>query len=596
MVSPGSAASGTAPSLPAPQTATHEVLHLVARQVALIPLPVFLSAMLIGALAWPSHPASWILAWLALVGSVLLLRWLYLRHPPRPGQPLGAPTCRATLLSGLNGGTHALSLLFFPGLGDLERAVLSMLLAGLSSAAVGSTAGHHRIYPAYAIQVMGGLALAWALSPSATAPGWLGGAMAVLIALYLMVLLSLARDNHQTLRRAVSLRRREFQLNEDLRRALAAAEHANAAKTRFLASASHDLRQPLHTLTLFAAALDMDQLSPRSQDIVAHMNTAIKALGGQLSGLLDLSRLDAGIVQPQARTVRLSPLLRQLETDYAPVAASKGLQLRLDCDDALGAHTDETHLGRIVRNLLDNALKYCDAGTVWLRAGWQAAPGEGPDTPAHAVITVQDTGRGIPAQYQQAVFEEFFQLDNPERDRGKGLGLGLSIVQRLCQLLDIGLMLRSEPGVGTCITLVLPPPHGALPALGPATAPAPAMPTCHMLVIDDESDVRAAMRTLLGSLGCRVSLAAHTDEAVRLACGDPPDIVLADLRLRGEESGIKAIRKLRQQQPGLPAVLISGDTAPDRLKEAGAEGLILLHKPVSVDTLLNAVQRALEAD
>ncbi|MFY9476143.1 MAG: ATP-binding protein [Aquabacterium sp.] len=193
-----------------------------------------------------------------------------------------------------------------------------------------------------------------------------------------------------------------------------------------------------------------------------------------------------------------------------------------------------------------------------------------------ALITIKDTGRGIPPEQQGRVFEEFFQLDNPERDRGKGLGLGLSIVQRLSQLLGIALRLQSEPGVGTGVTLLLPPHQGPPPDMSEPEPVPPTMPSCHVLVIDDEADVRTAMEALLTSMGCRETL--------------------ADLRLRGEQSGIKAIRKLRQQQPGLPALLISGDTAPERLRKARAEGLILLHKPVAVETLLTAIQQTLESD
>jgi signal transduction histidine kinase/CheY-like chemotaxis protein len=584
-------APGAQPLQAPPRPVAHEVLGLVARHVTRIPFPVFLAALLIAMMALRTHALPVVAAWLGLTTGVLVLRWVFLRRPPPSHAPHRNAMRCAILLSGLNGVAHASSMLFFPGMGDLERAVLTMLLTGLSSAAVSSTAGHPGIYRAYAMPVMLALATAWGFTPEPAGPdakGWLGPSMGVLLVMYLAILLSLARDNHQALHSAVDMRRREYLLNEELRQALAQAEQANAAKTRFLASASHDLRQPLHTLSLFSASLNTGELSPRGQAIVNHMNSALKALGEQLSGLLDLSRLDAGIVESRLRTTALAPLLTQMQQACAPVAAAKGLRLVLECDDdLLAAHTDAAHLNRIVRNLLDNALKYCDAGTVWIRAGWRGG---------RALITIKDTGRGIPPEHQGRVFEEFFQLDNPERDRGKGLGLGLSIVQRLSQLLGIALRLQSEPGVGTEVTLLLPPPQGPLPDMSEPEPVPPTMPSCHMLVIDDEANVRTAMEALLTSMGCRVTLAACTDEAMRLAALDPPDVVLADLRLRGDQSGIKAIRKLRQQQPGLPALLISGDTAPERLREARAEGLILLHKPVAVETLLTAIQQTLEGD
>lgn len=253
-------AAATAPLSP-PRSAEHEVLSLVARQVGLIPWPVFLSAVLIVSIAMRSHPGWLVIGWLLMVTGVLVLRWRFLRRPPGKDDALKPALRKAIALSGLNGITHVLCVLFFPHMTELERAVLTMLLAGLSSGAVGSTSGHPVIYSAYAVPVMGGLALGWAVVPSNAQQGWLGTSMSVLIVLYLLVLMSLARGNYRALQHAVGLRQRAFQLNRELRNALEAAEHANVARTRFLASASHDLRQPLHTLALFSASLKSENLS-----------------------------------------------------------------------------------------------------------------------------------------------------------------------------------------------------------------------------------------------------------------------------------------------------------------------------------------------
>jgi CheY-like chemotaxis protein len=409
--------------------------------------------------------------------------------------------------------------------------------------------------------------------------------MSFLCLAFLGVQNGLARDNYRALVESVEMRNQQSRLNEQLRAALAQAEDANAAKTRFLASASHDLRQPLHTLTLFCAALMTHPLDESARRILTHMDGALGALRSQLTALLDMSKLDAGIVSVHPRACDIGPMLRRLCDANREEAHAKGLQLSCDIDGPLIVHTDPLHLERIVGNLLDNAVKHCDAGHVWLRA---RAQGD------RVQLIVQDTGRGIAPQNQAKVFEEFYQVDNPERNRTRGLGLGLSIVQRLSRLLALPLALHSELGVGTTVTLSLTPAQAseAEPAQEPLDSAA--MPLCHMLVLDDEAGVRVAMKTLLESLGCRVTLAASTDEAMRLASQDPPDVVLADFRLRGDESGIKAIRKLRQQQPDLPAMLISGDTAQDRLIEAEQAGLRMLHKPVSVDVLLKAVMDTLE--
>jgi len=580
--------SGTAPShpaAPAPLNAEVEVLELIARQVNKVPWAVGLSALYVLAMAWNHVPQWALLTWTLAVIGMQAVRWRVLRTLPTSALPHARRMQVAVLLSGLNGLAQGSAVLFFYGMTDLQRAVVSILLAGITAGAVGTTNGLPRIFKAFALPVMLGLSLAWALTPHHGASLLIDGAMAFLCLAFLAVQNGLARDNHRALVESVDMRNQQMRLNEQLRSALAQAEEANAAKTRFLASASHDLRQPLHTLTLFCAALMTHSLDESGRRILTHMDAALSALRSQLTALLDMSKLDAGIVTVQARPCDIGPMLRRLCDAKREEAHTKGLQLTCAVDGALVVHTDPLHLERIVGNLLDNAIKYCDAGHVWLlarRDGQQAH------------LSVKDTGRGIAEKDLGKVFEEFYQVDNPERDRTRGLGLGLSIVQRLGRLLALPVTLESELGVGTTVSLALPLAQACDAVPHEDAAESAAIPLCHMLVLDDEAGVRVAMKTLLESLGCRVTLAACTDEAMRLASLDPPDVVLADFRLRGEESGIKAIRKLRQQQPDLPAMLISGDTAQDRLLEAQQAGLRLLHKPVSVDVLLKAVMDTLE--
>jgi len=569
----------------APLDADVEVLELIARQVDKVPWAVGLSALFVLAMAWHQVPQWALLAWTTAVIGMQVIRWSVLRGLPSSPRPHAQRMQIAVLLSGLNGLAQGSAVLFFYGMTDLQRAVVSILLAGITAGAVGTTNGHPRIFKAFALPVMLGLALAWAITPHHSASLLVDGAMSFLCLAFLAVQNGLARDNYRALVESVNMRNEQIRLNEQLRSALEQAEEANAAKTRFLASASHDLRQPLHTLTLFCAALMTHSLDESARRILTHMDAALSALRSQLTALLDMSKLDAGIVSVHARPCDIGPMLRRLCDAKREEAHTKGLQLTCALEGAMVVHTDPLHLERIVGNLLDNAIKYCDAGQVWLlarRVGEQLH------------LTVKDTGRGIAEKDLGKVFEEFYQVDNPERDRTRGLGLGLSIVQRLGRLLSMPVTLESEFGVGTTVSLALS--LAQVSEAEPIEEPveSAAIPLCHMLVLDDEAGVRVAMKTLLESLGCRVTLAACTDEAMRLASLDPPDVVLADFRLRGEESGIKAIRKLRQQQPDLPAMLISGDTAQDRLLEARQAGLRMLHKPVSVDVLLKAVMDTLE--
>jgi signal transduction histidine kinase/CheY-like chemotaxis protein len=572
------------------KSAEQEVIDLFALQMTTVPWIVLLSMLTLAVMASAHYPLWMTGGWMTLVTVVLLIRWHYL-HKPSVEMPMEGQIRRAIWLSGLNGVTHALSTIFFPALSELERSVMTTMLAGMSTAAVATTGGHPPIYVAYALPVLGAVSFNWLLASNNGKTLWLNAAMAFLTFCYLLVLMKMARSNYQTLQKSVALRQRETALNKDLAQALATAEQANAAKTRFLAAASHDLRQPLHTLTLFSAALQAQPLDGRSGEIVFHMNTTIRSLGDQLSGLLDLSKLDAHIVHPEIVDVALHPLLQRLHQQYAQAAQLKSIAIHLTCAHHLCVRSDAVHLTRIIHNLLDNALKYCDGGHVWINAQESM---HGPDTPGHVSISVCDTGRGIAPEHQRQVFEEFFQLQNPERDRSKGLGLGLSIVQRLCELLNIELTMHSELGVGTQFELRLAKGHARVKVEHvPATALRPGI--C-ILVIDDEAEIRLSMNMLMSSLGAEMMLASNIEEALHLSTIKRPDIVLADLRLRGEETGIKAIRALRELHPDLPAVLVSGDTAADRLQEAQAEGLILLHKPVPLELLSQAIEHVLSAE
>ena len=323
-----------------------------------------------------------------------------------------------------------------------------------------------------------------------------------------------------------------------MRQALAQAESAMAAKTRFLASASHDLRQPMHTLSLFGSALARRTLDADSAGIVTQMNLALQSLSSQMDALLDISKLDAQVVPVNNQVFALQPWLARLQREFMPAAQRKQLLLRLDCPAEACVESDPVLLERVVRNLGDNAVKYTRSGQITLGAALQ----EG-----RVAIWVQDTGIGIAAEEQEKVFEEFYQLGNPERDREQGLGLGLAIVKRLAMLMGLPIEMVSELGRGTRFTLLIP--QAAPVGLSPEPEPVPSLTDIaglRILVLDDEEGVREGMATLLGSLGCMPLLASNIDGALA-AAGSGIDLVLSDLRLRGAEDGIEAIRRLRLQ-------------------------------------------------
>lgn len=564
-------------------TLQHELLRMLAGQARRVPLPVFLAAAMIAGIAHGRVDSAVIAGWLALVAVMLAVRWQLLgRLPEMDSLPERQRLRIAIALSAINGSIHGLSVGFFPFLTEFERALQSMLFVALAAGSVATTAGYRPVLLAYLLPTLGPLAVMWALSPGIPQPGWIERSTAGLLVVFIALLDALGRDAFRLFRESFAIRLQQVELNRQLQIALERAEAANRAKTRFLASASHDLRQPIQTLTLFAAALTMRPLDAPSREIAEHMNTALQALASQLTALLDISKLDAGVIRVNPARLNLRAVAERLCREFEPAARAKGLALRLSCPAQCWVQTDALLFDRVLRNVLDNAVKYTDAGQVRVQV---RADGE------HYSVAIVDSGRGIPEQEQARVFEEFYQLDNPERDRTKGLGLGLAIVQRLAQLLQIRVDMESATGRGTTFRLALPRAEEAPVAPEGSPAEQADLPELHVLVVDDEAGIRLGMKTLLEGMGCRTTLADSTSEAVAAAQAERPDIVLSDMRLRGSENGIETVRALRRLYPGLPAILISGDIAPDRLREAEQAGIALLHKPVPVETLKREIAK-----
>lgn len=570
-------------SASAAKSVEEELLVMLAMEGKKLPIPVFLIAAMIAALASYRLTAFAWVPWLVLVAALLVLRWVGLGRLPGMSHLAAQQRLRiAVLLSGLNGVVHGLSLGFFPYLPEFERAILSMLLVGMCAGAVATTAGYKPVFLAYLLPIIVPLSLLWAFSPGVADPGWIEISVALLVAMMGVVLTTLATDAFKLFRESFEIRLQQVALNAQLQSALDEAEAANNAKTRFLASASHDLRQPIHALSLFSAALAMRPLDERSRDIAQHMDTALQSLASQLDALLDVSKLDAGVVEVNNTPLSLKNLLERVYEEFVQDARDKGLDSVFKCSRDAYINTDQILFMRIIRNLLGNAIKYTDSGQVSLVVT--------PESGAH-VVTVRDTGHGIAEEEQTHIFEEFYQVDNPQRDRTKGLGLGLAIVKRLVHLLQIDMQMRSSAGNGTAFALTVPAVE-QMESNGQGTLPvAVSFDDLHVLVVDDEAEVAVGMQTLLEGMGCEVATADCTRHAVAAARQQKPDIILVDFRLRGKDNGITTVRTIQFLYPNIPAILISGDTAPDRLREAEEACIELLHKPVPVDVLKQAITR-----
>ncbi|MEO6564733.1 MAG: ATP-binding protein [Casimicrobiaceae bacterium] len=368
-----------------------------------------------------------------------------------------------------------------------------------------------------------------------------------------------------------------------------AAETANRGKTRFLAAASHDLRQPLHALGLFAARLTDRIRDPEDAALVQRIATAVASLDVLFSSLLDISKLEAGVVTAEQRAVSLDPLLMRMAQDFAPEALERGLKFAV-VHTSRTVRSDPVLLERILRNLVANAMRYTTRGGVVI--GVRPRSGR-------IAIDVWDSGPGIPPSELDRVFEEFYQSGSSGGDKTKGMGLGLTIVRRLSLLLGHEVKVASRVGHGSVFRVLL---DEAIPDVAPSpesVSPQATDPLTgrRVLVIDDEEPVREATRQTLLDWGCIPVVAADADDAVSAMAGLPePDILLVDFRLSRQQDGIDAIRRLRALLGvEVPAIIISGESTADELARIREAGFLLLHKPVSPAKLRASLSHLLAA-
>lgn len=388
------------------------------------------------------------------------------------------------------------------------------------------------------------------------------------------------------------LRARVAEATLDLMREKEAAEHATIAKSHFLASASHDLRQPLHALGLFVSGLAQSQAAKHEPKLVAQIQSAVDMLQNLLDAILDISRLDGGNMVPKVGSFALGPLLDRLAGDLSLLAEQKGLQLKVRPTQAW-VQSDQKIVERILLNLVGNALRYTRAGGVLVSCRHRGDA---------ALVEVWDTGEGIPQGAREEIFEDYVQLGNSERDYSKGLGLGLAICRRLANLLSIQMGVRSRPGRGSVFWIELPmAAQGAVDraAAGetpsPMYLPDPARLSGTVLVVESDELVSASMEQAITNWGGRVLLAADREEALR-RCREsehPPDLTICNIRLPGLVSGIGLAQELQHEFGHMAVLLVSADVSDEAQTAARRAGFALLKEPVPPGRLRAALRHLL---
>ncbi len=540
-------------------------------------------------------PRLAIFLWVALVCGVLLVRLYFLeqnlRVYPAPQyaerQPGGdwryfAPYTATSVAWGLGPW-------FLMPLGPIPTewlAVQAVFVSGLMTGVVPVVAPSRAAPYVWLVPLALGMA-----TRSVVQGGVVGWTLCTYILLYAIVALRFARQQSDLLRAGLRSQIEKEELSRQLMAQSHDLERLNTERSRFFASASHDLRQPVHALALFSEALRREVQGTTAQRLADRVVEATQSVSGLLNGLLDISKIDAGAVQPMFAPVAVDQIFLRLSQLYEDRAAAAGLQLRfhpIPCEIV----SDADLLLRVLFNFVDNAFKYCERGGVLV----SARPHGG-----RIRLAVWDTGRGIGAEHLSRVFDEFYQVGNLHRDSARGLGIGLAIVKRLAVLLEGEVGLRSAPGRGSVFWIELPrrPSVAAqasavakvagapVPWVASAGAAAPERPL-HVLLLDDEAAVCEAMRLWLAPYCAAIHTAQTVDEAGVVVAreGARLDALLVDFRLPGELNGIGATHRLRAQAGRmLPVILITGDTDPVLVRAAYDSGLVVMFKPVQPEQL-----------
>jgi signal transduction histidine kinase/CheY-like chemotaxis protein len=561
---------------------------------------MLLGAALLGIAMWSVVSPALLGGWLALVLLNQFCRWrltlAWRRARPGPGASARWGQYWA-IGSGAAGALWGLAAVTMFPASATHQALLIVCLFGVVLGGLNLTAVWRPSFYGFVLP---------ALLPLILRVAWEGDAVHLYIALVLSVVLAFVlafgHRVNDALTQALAMRYENVDLIAELKGqtraavdARAAAEAANRAKSQLLAAASHDLRQPLHAVGLFVAALAARRIEPEAHSLVMRVQQALEALEAQFGQLIDLSKLEAGMLVADRARVPLGPLLGEIANEFALQAEAKGLRFAA-VRTRLAVDSDPALLSRILRNLVANAVRYTRAGGVVIGARRRGQ---------QVVIEVVDTGIGIAPEHHARIFEEFFQVRTPNATShvGRGMGLGLAIVRRFCKLLDHEIVLDTRSGRGSRFSIIVPRVTDVrAPVSHPAherrsEASGGALEGATVAVIDDDPAAVEGMRALFSTWGAAVAGGCDAGNALaelgRLA--RYPDLIVADLRLDRDQNGLDAVATIREELGlRIPALVITGDTSIAATHAVRSAGFALLPKPI-VPGALAAAASALVA-
>ena len=537
---------------------------------------------------WNTHNNQHLLIWYLLNMGLLLARAVFVRqfHKIKPeGQQIyrwGKVFAFSSFLSGCLWGMFP--VIFIDPDDLLNMSLIIVVLLGMLTSSIVPLSSFRPAYIAYSIPSLLPLCLmlfASGVSNHLILGGFLFTAMVIYIAYSFVI--------HRNFAASLLLRFENLDLVNDLAIQKQRAEKANQDKSRFLAATSHDLRQPLHAMDLYMGALGNVLTSDEQKELLQKTQSSSKALTELLNAIMDVSRLDAGSVDIDKKSINLKVLLEEISLSVQPQLDKQGMLLKQAIDD-VNVYSDPVLLARVFRNLISNALMHSEGTEIKLSSEIQDED---------ITVCVIDNGKGIVAMEIENIFSEFYQLNNPERDRNKGLGLGLAIVQRITQQLGHEINVDSGLNKGSRFCISLPITHAEdMPAVEYANQEFTDLSGLFAIIIEDEVDVRDAMRYLLRSWDCEV-LVGDSIDAVMLELEQSdyatPDVIISDYRLRENRTGLEAIHRLREYfNESIPAVVVTGDTSPAIAEDIEGAHCRLVYKPVNAGQFQSVIAAAIE--
>jgi signal transduction histidine kinase/FixJ family two-component response regulator len=572
---------------------SEQLLSICRRNSARAVVPLLLAMLLTYVVLQNKVDTRLLQFWLLASCSSIVFRVIMLRVVSASTRLSGLRKRQfATGLTLILGCTVSSVLYFFPDVGLFERAMLTAILLGLCTVSYSTNFGYQPLLLSYIGPMLGVLSLVWMINSGKLVTTSIALAVGISVLIVAHTLMRNGKFMFEVFALAIESKtkleeqsRRLSDALENAERAKQAAETSSQSKTRFIAAASHDLRQPVHVLNLFGGALKHAELDDKSRDIVDNMNVAVNSLSSQLNSLLDMSELDSGSVQPDIDSINLHELCATLMGELSKLAEDKQIALHNQVPRSFIVKTDHSMLSQIIRNLCGNAIKYTAEGSVTLAAQC---------TQTSVVLSISDTGIGIDISDSDKVFEEFYQVSNPSRDKAQGLGLGLSIVERLIKALGHRISLDSSPGVGTTVSIEMPRcsvewsvqslESAESTVVGQRSISLPEGFWVH--IVDDDPAILASIRAFLLPLGCKVTGSQTLAEALDFLTDNLPSALLVDLRMQGEDSGLEVIDELTRKKSTIPVALITGESLTDGKIIEAYPDLVMLQKPVSNQALL----------